>query len=216
MERPAPHFGDALFQQFAATVALHENAIGRRWNVSIVSAWKLIESSYTNTARAYHTIPHIVSCIEYYRDYLREKAGRHYDPRVEIALWCHDLVYDARSKQNEEDSADIVFSWCEDTDVCWAILDTKTHRNSSPIGRLVCDCDLASLGASWEKFEYDTRMIRMEYGFVPDDVFRAKRAEVLWGFVAREPLYQTSAFRQRFEKQAKENLRRAVKELTGV
>ena len=48
---------------------------------------------------------------------------------------------------------------------------------------------------------------------MPELVFRAKRAEILRGFLLRLPLFATPAFAARFEVAAKTNLEAAVKSL---
>ncbi len=46
------------------------------------------------------------------------------------------------------------------------------------------------------------------------DAFRAGRAKVLGGFLARPAIYRTPLFRERFEASARVNLERAIAELT--
>jgi predicted metal-dependent HD superfamily phosphohydrolase len=76
--------------------------------------------------------------------------------------------------------------------------------------RLVVDIDLAILAAAPARFAEYERQIREEYGFVPEDVFRAKRREVLQGFADRRPIYATPAVRDRLEAAAHANLARAL------
>jgi predicted metal-dependent HD superfamily phosphohydrolase len=54
--------------------------------------------------------------------------------------------------------------------------------------------------------EYE-RQIRAEYAWVPQAVYAEKRAEILTGFLQREQIYLTAWARERYESQAKENLR---------
>ncbi len=49
--------------------------------------------------------------------------------------------------------------------------------------------------------------VREEYRWVPGLIYRAKRREVLAGFLARPTIYGTERFRERFEVQARENMR---------
>ena len=79
--------------------------------------------------------------------------------------------------------------------------------------RLVVDIDLAILGAAQARFAEYERPIRDEYAQVPGPVFRAKRAEILRGFQAREPMFETPEFAARFEVAAKANLAAAVTSL---
>ena len=81
--------------------------------------------------------------------------------------------------------------------------------------RLLVDIDLAILGTEPARFaEYDAQ-VREEYGWVPGLIYRAKRREVLAGFLNRPAIFDTGWFRERFEVQARGNLVRAIRALSG-
>jgi predicted metal-dependent HD superfamily phosphohydrolase len=81
---------------------------------------------------------------------------------------------------------------------------------TTPDERLLVDIDLAILGAEPARFAEYEAQIRDEYGFVPDAVFRSKRAEILSAFLARPVLFSTPALAQRFDAPARANLSRAI------
>ena len=88
-----------------------------------------------------------------------------------------------------------------------------TRHDESPSGaegRLLCDIDLAILGQPTDDFDRYDRAIRLEYAWVPDPAYRRERAAVLRRLLAREPLYATRSFRERYELTARANLRRAL------
>ena len=60
--------------------------------------------------------------------------------------------------------------------------------------------------------EYETQ-VRQEYAHVPEAAFRAGRAHILQGFLARQPLYQTPALQQRLEPKAQQNLSHSLQQL---
>jgi predicted metal-dependent HD superfamily phosphohydrolase len=75
------------------------------------------------------------------------------------------------------------------------------------------DTDLAILGAEPQRFdEYETQ-VRAEYSWVPDEIFRVKRQEILAGFLARKLIFNTPRLQQLFEHQARTNLAGSIENL---
>jgi predicted metal-dependent HD superfamily phosphohydrolase len=70
--------------------------------------------------------------------------------------------------------------------------------------------DLELLGASPARFAEYERQVRSEYAHVPDAAFRAGRARILKGFLARERLYGTQVFHDALEERARGNLQGSV------
>jgi len=139
---------------------------------------------------------------------------------IELALWYHDAVYDAKAKDNEEKSRDLFLSHAEKPgiaddvkkEVAGLIELTKHHKNAKTLPeRILVDCDLAILGASPAAFAaYDTD-IRKEYAHVPAAVYKNARRSVLKGFLDQPHLFKTEAFHQTYDAPARANLGRAVK-----
>ena len=180
--------------------------------------WELIEG-YSESQRAYHTFDHVYGCLATF-DEVRDLADR--PNEVEAALWLHDVVYDPRAGDNEEQSAQ--WAACrllgvgvpEPTVriVCDLVLVTRHDRVPCGIdAKLVADIDLAILGGDGSAFDVYERQIGREYDWVPEAQFRRGRAEVLRAFLARAYIYQTEVFRTRYETQARENLARSLESL---
>jgi predicted metal-dependent HD superfamily phosphohydrolase len=173
-------------------------------------------AAWSAPGRVYHNLHHLEDC-------LAQLDGAEADPAtrdlVEAALWFHDAVYDSRASDNEERSA----AWALEalpavgisdliaTQVARLVRLTARHDPMPDVaGQLVCDIDLSILGRSVEEFgDYDRR-VRAEYAWVPEPAYRAGRARVLQELLHRDPLFQSAAFRERFEPQARVNLRRAL------
>jgi predicted metal-dependent HD superfamily phosphohydrolase len=166
--------------------------------------------------RAYHDLRHLEDCLAQLDSAEADPATR---DLVEAALWFHDAVYDARADDNEERSA----AWAADalpaagirrdvaSEVARLVRLTAGHGPVPDLaGQLMCDIDLSILGRPVELFDSYDRRVRTEYAWVPEPVYRAGRARVLGDLARRDPLFQTPAFRQRFESQARRNLRRAL------
>lgn len=73
--------------------------------------------------------------------------------------------------------------------------------------------DLWILGAPEQRFDEYEKQVREEYGWVPGPIYRRKRREILESFVARPAIYRTQRFIERYEKQARANLARALARL---
>ena len=175
--------------------------------------YERLTSAYAEPHRYYHTQHHIAECLAEF-DRVRRLA-RH-PTAVELALWFHDAVYDPRAADNEEQSAALAKSCFAAFKVADAlpetvaklIMATKTHElNAGDDAELVIDIDLSVLGRDEEGFLQYEQQIRREYAWVPDLVFASKRLEILQRFVAREHLFATKWFRNKYEAQARRNLK---------
>ena len=175
-----------------------------------------IVQRYDEPHRRYHNQEHIAHCLAEFRaaPKLAENPAE-----VELALWLHDVIYDPKKPDNEEQSAEFARELCreartEDWRVVKLILATK--HSAAPLTedeRLVVDIDLAILGQDEDRFWRYEREIREEYAFVPEDVFRTKRAEILEKFLERERIYATDFFFGKYEETARRNLRESIRQL---
>jgi predicted metal-dependent HD superfamily phosphohydrolase len=73
--------------------------------------------------------------------------------------------------------------------------------------------DLSILGRDEQEFEDYQRRIRQEYAWVPEPLYRVGRARILSAFEKRDRIYLTEYFHDRYEAQARANLRRALTRL---
>ncbi|PTY05660.1 hypothetical protein DB347_14940 [Opitutaceae bacterium EW11] len=182
-------------------------------------AWhaRLIEA-YSEPHRKYHNLEHLAECLAVF-DRLQANAT---DPHLaELALWFHDAVFDPRSGDNEERSTTLARSCLVEAGMSVEhvqhveelILATKRHQPTAADAQLVCDADLAILGQPPDRYWKYENSIAQEYDWVPRDVYRLKRSEILEQFLAREILYQTRQARDCFEQQARHNLTAGIARL---
>jgi predicted metal-dependent HD superfamily phosphohydrolase len=173
-------------------------------------------AAYAEPHRRYHSTQHLAECLQGF------EAVRHLAQRpaeVGLALWFHDAVYDVQRHDNEAQSA----AWARQAlttagvpaDVAERVhvLVMATLHTSVPTAgdaQLLVDIDLSILGADAQRFAQYEQQIREEYAFVPEDLFRTKRKEVLQSFAARPRLYGTEHFYAALEARARVNLARAV------
>ena len=166
--------------------------------------------------RKYHTLQHLAECLALVD---RDRALAQHPGEVAIAAWFHDAVYDTSRRDNEAASADWARRVMREAGAAGdvvervhALIMATRHDDvpGTPDARLLVDIDLAILGAAPARFDEYERQIRDEYGFVPEPRFRAKRGEILRGFLERPALFSTPAYAARFEAPARANLARAI------
>jgi predicted metal-dependent HD superfamily phosphohydrolase len=178
-------------------------------------------AAWSGADRHYHGLAHLRDCLTRLDECDAPAQARDV---IEAALWFHDAVYDPRRSDNEARSAD----WARQGlgrlgvdpavtgEVARLILLTAHRRPpDDDAGRIVADIDLAILGRPPAEFAAYDAAIRAEYAWVAEPEYRTRRAAVLAGFLAREPLYLTPWFRTRYERTARDNLRRCVAGLAG-
>ena len=170
-----------------------------------------LQARYTEAHRAYHNLEHIRECLDHF------DAARHLTARsieIELAVWFHDAIYDLQRHDNEERSAQLaeetlqaVGSAPEMTRHVGDLIRLTTHTHA-PVGdgALLCDIDLAILGASPERFARYDADIRHEYQWVPEEVYRRERARVLGRFLERSRIYATPFFYGQLERPARANI----------
>jgi predicted metal-dependent HD superfamily phosphohydrolase len=169
--------------------------------------------------RHYHGPAHLRDCLARLDE---SPAAGNVRDMAEAALWYHDVVYRPGAPDNEARSAELAWSALVEGGAPTATADEVARLvrltdhavpPEDPAGALVCDVDLSILGRRGEEFEAYERGIREEYREVPEPLYRAGRARVLSGFLARDPLFRTEHFRRRYEAAARRNLRRSVTSL---
>ncbi|TPJ48406.1 hypothetical protein [Mesorhizobium sp. B2-7-1] len=181
---------------------------------------------YQAADRHYHSLAHIEAMLALASEYRRLLD----DPQaVEAAIWFHDAIYDSRAKDNEAKSAELAEkSLAGRVDphrlarIAALINATATHqlppfRDAHALNdaALLLDMDLAILGAEPAAFDAYEKAVRLEYGWVEEPMWRAGRSAVLQNFLARQHIFYTTEFRDRFEARARENLNRSLQALQG-
>ena len=184
--------------------------------------YERLADAYAEPQRHYHNQQHIAECLAEFdqaRSWARQPAA------VEFALWFHDAVYDPKAGDNEEKSAALARGCLAEGNaarlftetVVKLVLATKNHPGHSDADTdLIVDVDLSILGRDEKRFvEYETQ-IRQEYSWVPASIFAPKRIEILERFLARERIFSTNWFRDKYEVQARRNLATSISCLRGT
>lgn len=171
---------------------------------------------YAEPHRRYHTLQHLRECLSWFASVLPQAE---HPGEVEFALWFHDAIYALRGHDNEALSAqwavaELAAAGAE-ADVMARVqsLVLATRHSAlpqTPDEQLLVDVDLAILGAPPARFDEYEAQVRDEYSFVPPEVFQARRADILAGFLARPVIYSTPGLRDVLESQARANLLRSM------
>ena len=176
-------------------------------------------SRWAEPQRQYHTVAHLTAVL----DVVDRFAGLAPHPeRVRLAAWMHDAVYDPRAlgDANERDSAEFAEGLLTtlgvpaDTaaEVARLVGLTAGHATGAddPDGELLCDADLAVLAGDEQAYAAYTAAIRREYAHVPDEDFRAGRAQVLKALLELPSIYRLAPLREQWEQRARANLEREL------
>lgn len=189
-------------------------------NVSpdVTALWfERISAAYSEPTRAYHTLAHLAAMFNHL-----ERVGCS-STAVQLAVWFHDIVYDARRKDNEERSADVFTEFAEQIGLAHDVAErvraliraTIAHKLPAELAddrdaQLFLDVDLSILAAPADVYDAYARGIRHEYAFVADDAYRQGRAAVLRSLTAKDvflsPHFHTAAI----EAAAKLNVEREI------
>jgi len=176
-----------------------------------------LEARYREAHRAYHTLDHIAACLA---ELDAARALAHDAEAIEIAIWFHDVVYDPRRGDNEEQSAALAClelkqhlvapSALADTVVALVRATTHDAEVTDSDQQLIADTDLSGFGQGWSVVATSSRNIRREYAFVPEDDYVNRRRSLLQAFLERPFIYYGSHFRHRYEQRARANIHREL------
>ena len=176
--------------------------------------------AYQAPSRHYHTLQHIENLLR------RLDAVELQDRTVvELAVWFHDVVYQALKSDNEARSAAEALAFLKDSRleparqqrVAFLIERTANHTQPQPPDDAdllaFLDADLSILGAPTAVYREYAKQIRREYRRVPLLLYRPGRRKVLTAMLAAPELFRTPEMRAELEAAARRNLRAELETL---
>lgn len=208
--------------------ALHpaHDALLARWTTLLTSARDVTSppaapygedllARWAEPQRRYHTTDHLIAVLDRIDELLVDVRAP--DPSaVRLAAWFHDAVYLPERSTNEDRSARLAeralpeagVSEARTEEVARLVRITADHdpAEGDLNAELLCDADLAVLAGSPEEYGAYAAAVREEYGFVPDDVFREGRANVLRQLLGLPCLFRTPVGYARWEEAARRNM----------
>ncbi len=180
--------------------------------------WQDIVSSYLKKSRHYHNLSHIHDMLVEAKSI--ETSIVNFDD-LRFAIWYHDVVYEATRNDNEKRSAVFAKKCLKSSNVEEKrlknieklIVSTQKHQilvAKNDDNAYLLDLDLSILGTDWDTYEKYTQDIRKEYIIYPNFIYKKGRKKVLHHFLERETLFFSTYFKNRFETQARTNIKREI------
>jgi predicted metal-dependent HD superfamily phosphohydrolase len=181
-----------------------------------------LSNLYSRPDRHYHTLDHIQHFLAVV-DALSAKAKNL--EAIEFAALFHDVIYDAKAKDNEEKSAEYAESILNNLDlprevidkVTRLILKTKTHQiteDNDIDTKIMLDADLAILGAKDDAYRRYAQAIRLEYAWVKDKDYCYGRTQFLQSLLKRQKIYQLEEMFEKLETKARQNIQQEIDAVT--
>jgi predicted metal-dependent HD superfamily phosphohydrolase len=181
---------------------------------AIEKTFAQLADAYSTPGRYYHTLEHIHHVLETVKTLQNQAQDI---TAVEFAAWFHDVIYDTRASDNEEQSANFAVELLTSLGVANSlianvnrlILNTKLHQAdiNDFDGHILLDADLAILGSNPENYQKYALAIRQEYAWVPDMEYIVGRQGVLERFLKRPRIYFTQVMFNALEASARNNIK---------
>ena len=181
--------------------------------------WNEIETQYSEKYRHYHTLNHLYHMFQAYDEV---EPLIHHKATFQFAIWYHDIIYKASKNNNEEQSARVAVDRSQKLSlensqielIKTLIISTKKHSILADKyisdNAYLLDIDLSILGSDWNSYQTYCSNIRKEYKIYPTFMYNKGRKQVLKHFLDRDSLYFTEYFKEKFETQARKNIKREL------
>jgi predicted metal-dependent HD superfamily phosphohydrolase len=178
------------------------------------AVWRDVASRYGEPHRHYHGTRHLAHILRQF-DLVADRLAR--PDQVEVALWFHDVIVQPGQRDNEERSA----AYFRETangrmapDFVEGVVDLilhTTHRGAPRDAdhRYICDIDLSTFGSPWGEFLDNSAAIKAEFQGPESDYYRAEQG-FLESLLARQRIFLTDFFHDRYEARARDNIRRFI------
>jgi len=186
----------------------------------IEKLWKEIEVQYSKSGRFYHTLSHLDNLIVSLTPVLDNILDWQ---TIVLSIAYHDIVYNPLKKDNEEKSAELANKRLVELgaskfqrEKCFSqIMATKTHSFSNDSDtNYFTDADLSILGSDDDDYVRYAQLIRKEYKYFPDLLYKPGRKKVLMRFLEMTNIFKTKHFQNKYERQARLNLTNELRSLS--
>lgn len=181
--------------------------------------WNEIVINYCDAGRYYHNLTHLEAIISELSD-VKDNIPQ-WDTAM-FSVFYHDIIYNALRSDNEAQSAEkaqirlqeMGFPTDQTTECVLQILATKGHEAGNDLTtRLFIDADLTILGKAPQKYNEYSENLRKEFFVYSDTEYKARRKKVLKHFLAKDRIFKTDYFYNKYESQARKNLEEELNRL---
>lgn len=190
-------------------------------SAAIIDLWQDIAARYGEPQRAYHTLDHLKQLFAQFEQIKHHLNEPHL---ITLALHYHDVIYNPRRLDNELKSAehameslDPYLSVEQCQHIYALIMMTATHQidklaneDKTSDAAYLLDMDLSILGAPWSEYQVYAQAVRQEYRHIANEDYRTGRIAVLQKLLAHPALYLTTYYYNRFEVQARKNIKNEI------
>ena len=202
----------AMFVRLWTQVSLQSDAD------HVENVWKRIAQGYGEPHRFYHSQRHILFCLKQFEkieDHLADWTA------TGLAIWFHDLVLDPAATDNEEKSMllfqelaqnhlpDELIEKTSSLILSTRHIDAPQNSDESSIQ----DIDLSSMGEDWGSFVRDVDDLRKEYSHLSDEQFSDVTNNFYHMMLNRDKIYTSDYFFEQCEQQARDNIKRYMREM---
>lgn len=172
--------------------------------------------NYNEKNRKYHNLSHISACFKHFDSISEKLESPHL---VEVALWFHDVIYNPLKSNNELKSAEYALDALQVTslskveleEIYLHILSTMhPSQPSSSDQKYLIDIDLSILATDARSYGQYKELVRQEYSFVPNLLYRRGRKKLLHSLLSQNRIYHSDHFFDMWEDKARDNLRQEL------
>ena len=160
-----------------------------RW--SIKGNYTMLLDMWNESHRYYHNQNHLLELIDMINERKDQLSQKEYEKLMITALF-HDIIYDPKRTDNEEQSVRFFEELCYDVKrediqhIKQMILDTKTHETEDQLSKMFCEMDMSIVESDYEKLLEWENGISKEYESF-GEMYRPARLEFLEKMMNRYP-----------------------------
>jgi len=213
MDKMAPRPSDDVETLRLRFTAIWDRNLDAERPSKATNVAEIVIDKHMEHHRHYHNTRHLSFCLSEL-DHAQSSIDE--PDVVELSIWFHDAVYMPNASDNENQSAALFLQLARGQLpelLCRTVagIIQATHHQQPPTTKneaCVLDIDLASIGLPWEDFNRDNEALRAEVPRIHDNLYYEGKSSFLTSLLARDKIYFTKYFYDRFESRARDNIKR--------